>query len=345
MDQKIIEKPSALEKYICQKHKSEQIQRISDSVLSSSPLYCLECIVENNRAGVYDNLLKLDEYIKFVCESSPMIESEEFKEAIPTEISELFEKESSVIEQLKAHIEKEKQKVATFFNAAQEKALKVLEEYKNAVFYGLDKQIESLAYNFGLIRRSAHKWFDNTPSEYYNKPEELLEAIQSQESTQALEIFIKHLNREMAEVGFLMAQEGRANRESAYIQGRDYVKSAFQELKDQVETLPIIKVGDEMGSKVILEHLERMLLALLKDSINLENIIQEFPPLIKHNDSMESHNTSKIRKEKVFEPTMSAEKFNSKLQRLKGLLNDTSLRIGSPGKFTSPSSQRLSTKY
>lgn len=319
--------------FACQKHKGELIQRLSDSILSSSPLYCLECIVDNNRAGVYDNLLKFDEYIKLVCESPHVIESEEFKAEMPADISELLEKESAVIQQLTTHIEKEKQKVETFLNSLQEKALKVLADYKNAVFYSLDRQVETLKYNFGHIKGSAHKWYDNIPSQYYKNSEELEQAIQAQESSQTLEIFIKHLNRDLAEMSYLATQAGQENRELVYVQGREYIQTAAQELRTQTEILPVIRVGYELGNKVVLEQLERLLVDLLRDSLNLEHELQEIPPYIKHHDYSEQSSVLRTRKDKVLDTEMSTEKFTSKIQKLRSLLNETTSRIsGSPKK-------------
>lgn len=320
-------------KFTCTKHKGELIQRISESIYSSNPLYCLECVVESNRTGTYDNLMKFEDYIKFACQNVNIKAHSE--EDLPNEVRDLLTQNIGILEAFKEHIDQEKTKVADILKIVEDRVHHILSEYKSMIFRNLDKQLDTFRFNIDYIKSSSNKWFDHNYGTSHISPKNLEESIKLQDSTRSLAIFIKILNRDITERCYLSDHKSSENYEQITDDARQYIKISCQEIKNQCESIPFVRISQDISSRSITDHLERLFLELFRDTFALEHQINEIPPFIKQRSVLESileitQVSANLKKEKLLPKEISPDKFNSKLQRLRTLLNETSTRIGSP---------------
>ena len=335
------------QRFACPNHKGEGIQRISDSVMNSQPLYCLECIVQANKAGVCEQLLKLDEYIKSISKDAKPNFDPNDDEDIPVEINELISKKADVLQRVKDVIVADKLKIKSQFDSIEKDIQLFLTSCQTTILHKLDNALETLQFNYTFVESSALKWFKGSTSSPESEVEGIHLSIISQQSTQDLEKYIKLLNRDSAENRLFASQDLTEDKGTIRRSAKEYIVSAAEDVKLISENIPPTILPDIINLKHPISQIELILSEAFREAFTLDYNIEEIPPFVRDGGASDSCITSRFEKDKALhDGIITPDKFNFRLQRLRMLLNETSTKIYSPpSKVWSHSSRSSINKF
>lgn len=113
-------------------------------------------------------------------------------------LQEILSKESSTLDDLKAHITEEKKRVVKFFDKLKANYLEIIDEKMNLLLKELDDQVINLSLNFQLLSSTLERAKGNRKSEIPSS-DSLIQNINSLSSTSELEKLLGSYESEIQE--------------------------------------------------------------------------------------------------------------------------------------------------
>jgi len=188
----------------CPIHTSEFIQRVNTDINAAQKLYCLECILQQEKKASFipSNFKTIPELIELAANFYKVNKNLSSSHSqIPSEYVKLMSQRTENLEKLSQHIEEEKNKVIHVFNLISQDFLRVLTEKKNQCVNALDQQLANLHFRYIHFDKQLKKVYfsEENTSFLFPSKEELTKKLEEIANSNQLSVFVRNLTDDLNE--------------------------------------------------------------------------------------------------------------------------------------------------
>jgi len=183
----------------CLFHPNDLIERVVLEPDTFPSLSCIECILQAQSSDTMPPLVAISAFIDKTCDYySTKGVRRVISTSAPNELVEFLSKEREVVDVFTQHIESTKAKVAETINEALTIVTKLLNNKEKELIRSLDHQLISLKANYAYYKKKIEMFYNQEmAAEFPTTREKMVEIINSFETTQDLEVFVKQVRDDL----------------------------------------------------------------------------------------------------------------------------------------------------